>query len=461
MSNFYSAILLRCFSTSGHAAILIPSAIFDFSLFAVLSGIVSKFSQSHKPTLFAPWLFLFTGGLGFINFLRFPKVRFAFYTDFVHHWGMNQEGSWFQTIIHVLLPQRASLHSLPIAHSIIFILMHVGDSPRSRVYAFIAIGFLVSLLPQVQPHSIVACAEWGAIFALISLFPFSWRKARFMIANYAVTAGIAVCIGVPQMTPYFGRAKRGFWRISAIWREERASSLLAMWWRSLGVFFVLANFHGPSVMNIAQLRYFAPSFAVWLIGNYIIYQPWQLDNTKVFNAAWMPLALSSASFYLTCLWHRNFFGKILTLILLFFSCFSGLLAANMAYREAYPLWSGHDRQHELADFVRKNSPPRSIWLLDDWPAHPVTALAGRQSVLGYGGWTSSHGLWESARRSMIQGLAHSPENVAQADEFGLQFVCVRKGAQHGIRFPVAPNSTRWKNVYHDQSYDVYERTQSA
>jgi hypothetical protein len=155
LSNFYSAFLLKCFSASRHASIVIPSAILDFSLFAVLAGLVSKFSRCFFPCFFAPWLFLFGGGLGFVNFLQYPNTRLALYTDFVHSWGRGVRGSWFQPIIHVLLPQRASLHSLPMAFSILLVLMHIGDPPRLRLRASVAVG----LLPQVQPHAIIACAE--------------------------------------------------------------------------------------------------------------------------------------------------------------------------------------------------------------------------------------------------------------------------------------------------------------
>jgi hypothetical protein len=230
-----------------------------------------------------------------------------------------------------------------------------------------------------------------------------------------------------------------------------------MWWWSVGVFFVIAMFHGPSLMNGVQLRYFIPSAAVWFVGNYVIYQRWQLDNTKMFNAAWMPIAFASASFYLTCL-SRQTIGRVLACILMFFSCLSGLLAAKMAVVETYELWEHDDFPIELADFAKANSDPKSIWILDDWHAHPVTILAGRQSVLGYGGWTSSHGLSEALRKRMIGRLAVDPDDVRESDEFGVQFVCVRERAKNRIVFPVGINSTKWTKVFENRACRVYRRT---
>jgi hypothetical protein len=457
ISNFNSAVLLRCFNASGHAAIVIPSAFMDFSLFAVFSGIVSAFCHSYLPCLFAPWMFLFTGGLGFLNFVRYPSLRRAFYTDFVHHWGKNQEGSWFQTIIHILLPQRASLHSLPIAHSVILILMCLRKSEKVKRKPFIAVGILVASLPQVQPHSIIAVAEWGLVFAFLSLFPFSWKRMKIVILNYLHVAIIALVVGLPQMTPYFGRAKKGFWRFQSIWRAERARSLFDMWYRSLGVTFILSSFHGPILFGLEQWRFFLPSFAVWLFSNYFWYQPWQLDNTKVFNAAWTPLALAAGSQVLARLWQKNLVGKLLTIGLFFFACFSGMLAAEMAFRESYALWGNVTGAHELADFAKEHSSVKSIWLLDSSHAHPVTTLAGRQSVLGYGGWTGSHGLFEAERHRLISGLGKDPENTDASDNFGIEFVCVASEPS-GLRFSPSVNSTKWARVFQSSQYQVYERT---
>jgi hypothetical protein len=322
-------------------------------------------------------------------------------------------------------------------------------------------GLLVAVLPQVQPHSIIACIEWAVVFAFVSLFPFSKRRLHAAFVNYFIVAAISITIGLPQMTPYFGRAKKGFWRVAPIWKSEGAKSLLHMWWRSLGVLFAMGFFCGPPIMSLEQLRFYVPSFAVWIVSNYIWYQPWQLDNTKVFNAAWMPMILSAASCFLVALGRKRIIGRGVAGILIFFACFSGLLSTRMAIREMYPIWSPDDYPHELAEFVRTHSDPKSIWLLDDWHAHPVTTLAGRQSVLGYGGWTSSHGLGERSRREILSQLRANPESTKAADNFGVQFVCVRKRDKTSLTFPITPHSQHWRKVLDNVRYTVYERTTVA
>ena len=460
ISNFYSAVLVRCFGASGHACLVIPSTVCGFALFAVFAGIVRTFCNCEEPGGLAPWLFLFTGGLGFIQWVIHKELRGGFYIDFVQNLGKGKTGSWFQTIIHVLLPQRASLHSLPIAWAIILLLMRVGHSVTPKPREFACIGLLVACLPQVQPHSVIACAEWGVCYALLHVFPLTKRKFKAMCINYGVLAFIAISLGGVQMLPYVDRTKPGFWRVNKLWKLERRKTLADLWWNALGVQFVLSMFHGPSIMNKTQWLYFLPSLAVWLISNYFIYQPWHMDNTKVFNAAWLPIALSSASNYFWVLLNKRLLGKILACVLLFFACFSGILAASMAVTQMYPLWQPHDKAHELAEFAKSNSDPKSVWVLDPWHAHPITTLAGRQSFSGYNGWSSSHGLSEGKRNTIIRSLTKHPEDTRESDSFGIDFVCTKK-ADGRITFNVSETSTAWKLVFENERYRVYQRTKAS
>jgi hypothetical protein len=61
------------------------------------------------------------------------------------------------------------------------------------------------------------------------------------------------------MTPYFRRFKKGFWRVARIWKAEHANSLIQMWWRSLGVFFLLAIFGGATILTSYQWRSYSAS----------------------------------------------------------------------------------------------------------------------------------------------------------------------------------------------------------
>lgn len=455
MSNYYSSIIRSCFKTTFHRALVLPSVIFGFSIYTVLAALVYYFSGSELSCLFAPWLFIFEGGLGFLEYIRHKELRGRFYTDFVHLWGY-QEGSWFQTLIHVLLPQRASLHSLPIAHSIILLLIIGSEKYVIDYKLYSAIGLLVIMLPQTQPHSIIAVSEYGVCFFILKLFPFRFNRFKVMVVNYSILAAMAIVLGAPQCIPFMHRStEKNFMKIKPIWKMDKTQKFFGMWYRSLGTLFALSVFHAPSIMTWRQLSYYLPSIFVFLISNYVWYQPWHLDNTKVFNAAWMPLVIASVSNYLSRLFKIGLIGKFLCACLMVSSCFSGFLAVQMCYRESYQVWSYNDYPLEVADFVVKNTEPRSIFITDDWHAHPITTLAGRQTVLGYPGWLVSHGLEGSKRKNMITNLIYYPDNTDRSDAFGVDYICSRSKSS-GLHFHPR-DSTKWRRIFSMADIKIFKR----
>ena len=60
-------------------------------------------------------------------------------------------------------------------------------------------------------------------------------------------------------------------------------SLHSLWWKSL-LYFVPLNVVAMFVLPLTtvQRRFQFGMFAVFLMSNIVIFQPWELDNTKVF-----------------------------------------------------------------------------------------------------------------------------------------------------------------------------------
>jgi hypothetical protein len=69
--------------------------------------------------------------------------------------------------------------------------------PRLRPRASLAVGLLVALLPEVQPHSIIWCAEWGLAFPAVSLIPPMRRELSALWVDYSIIGAIALSLGLP------------------------------------------------------------------------------------------------------------------------------------------------------------------------------------------------------------------------------------------------------------------------
>ena len=207
ISDYFSSIIIGSFNTTYHFAIVWPSILVSFSLFVVLNRFVYEFTKDKKCTLIAPYIFLFSGGMGF-QYWFYPNHRSS-KTDYVFNFGREMNGGWFQTIHNFLLPQRTSLFSLPMCWSIILCLYKIGYK-RKQLYAeYIFIGIFVGLLTQVQPHSIISVSEWGIFYFLIS-FLLNLRSISdfpIIMENYICLGFCAILIGIPSSIPYIHRLK--------------------------------------------------------------------------------------------------------------------------------------------------------------------------------------------------------------------------------------------------------------
>jgi hypothetical protein len=458
--NFYSAVLISCFGTSLHEAVFAPSIIFTISIFIILKEICMKFCESELPCCIAPWIFLFTGGLGFLQYFD-EEARNCFYTDYVHQWSMTQNEFWFQTIHDILLPQRASLFSLPLAWSVILLLMSFNGERNIRV--FFATGLVVASISQVQAHSIIALLEWGCLFAAIT-FPFKNRKKwSIWIFNYLALGVTAIIIGVPQFLPFFGRTKSGFWKVAPLYIEEHLNDgFLYMWWKALGAFIVLSLIHVPLSLTKRQMSYYIPSMFVFFVSNFVQYQPWSLDNTKVFNAAFIPLCCVGISYFLTKISEFGVFGTLTSIGLFCYCVASGVLSANKCWHDNGNLWGINEAPFIIAEWVRNRTDPKGVWLTDQGHTNPIVCLAGRQNFLGYKGWLLSHNIDFSERINIIKRLAVNAEDTDDIDRFNVTYVGVRSNIDSNSivdMFVFQPNLTngKWKQIYKSSIFNAYQR----
>lgn len=456
--NFYSAMLLSFFDVDYHDSITIPSYVAAFSILALLCSIVKHFTQSEMACVIAPWLFLLSGGFGFLRWFD-PKIRNEFYVDYVHNWGGGRHEYWFQVVIHILMPQRASLFSLPFAYAIILLLMQFGAQNEFHGRLFFGIGLLVASLGQVQPHSIMATAQWGVVHLLLR---FPWRnigKSLPIIKNYLILGITAIVLGVPQLFPFMNRLQaESFIKIAPLWTgmTDLSRNFFTMWFYGLGLFFILSMCVGWFFMSRSRILLYLPSVAVFFIANFVWYQPWHMDNTKVFNAGWMPLASAVASLSLLRIGKSvRILGPLVAIALFIGSIASGCLAVYGAALNGYPLWPIRDYPYEFAKFIRMHTEPKSVWITDSWHAHPVTNLAGRQTLAGYGGWLVSHGLSDSERKYAMRRLTANPEDVTWSDRYDVGYVCVRPDSD--FSFKPAEDSKSWTKIYGSVSYTVFKR----
>ena len=99
---------------------------------------------------------------------------------------------------------------------------------------------------------------------------------------------VAIGLGTPQLMVFMGRVSGSghFVRVAALW-HYMGGTPMKLWLDGLGLFvplhfaalFVLIPFR-----NVAATSFYIGFTTVFFVANIVMFQPWEMDNTKVWPA---------------------------------------------------------------------------------------------------------------------------------------------------------------------------------
>jgi len=237
----------------------------------------------------------------------------------------------------------------------------------------------------------------------------------------------------------------------------------------------------PEHRRLSAFKFAAASFAVFVVGCFVKFQPWDRDNTKIFYI----FAIIAAPFVGQVLtWpltaglaaitaptearihgadadtdadadaagitrtdthtaeakqSRQFvgrFGGILLLLvgvpvgaaLLALGATSGVLSIVREYGMFHELYG--PMEVEVGDYIRDNIPAKSVMLTDNTHRAPAGYLAGRPSLAGYDGWLWSHGYDYAERHNDRNFIMQHVNDVEGRDAYD-------KMRRWGVRYVVS------------------------
>ena len=459
MTNYLSSILISCFKLSLRNSIYFPSFPIIFSLIALLNSIVNNFTKDRLACYLAPWIFMFMGGRGFFNFFDSKKLQ-CINADFTHIVGTEDEFFyWLHNLYNVIFPQRLSLFGIPVSYAYLIVMYNVDFK---SVKPFIFAGLIIALMPQLQAHACIAAFEWTLAFGILHFPLFEPKKWLRQIICYASLGIPALGLALPQLLIFMTRAKgKGFFSAIPIWKDMN-QNFFTLWWDALFIFWIIAIFLGPFMLNKKQLIKYIPSLVVYIISNLVLYQPWNIDNSKVFHAGWVPLAIAVvANYFSIILKSENILVQFISVILLIVMNFSGIIAVQRNHQMTAPQW---DTGYYPSDYIIKDlvedvvhlSNYDDVFITDSFHNHPIPALAGRQVLVGYRGWLASHNLPENDRIRGIEETLDNPKNPKYADSQNVSFLVYTKEKHDEIKIDIG-NSPYWSLCSENKLYKIYRR----
>ena len=206
---------------------------------------------------------------------------------------------------------------------------------------------------------------------------------------------------------------RGFfnWNNSNV---ETMDNYIVFYLKNLGVMFIL-----PVLSLIfgtkKQRRIMMPALFLWLISEFVLFQPNPYDNNKLMLVSYFFFCVASADFvWDTAVNFCEFTKKrihILRPVLVTIVAILGTLAAALTMgREAvadYELYSAD--YVSLCKWVEKNTEPSDIFLTANNHNNAIASLTGRNIVCGSGSFLYFHGLDYAAQEVDVKTMYENPE----------------------------------------------------
>ena len=441
--DFLSGALLR-YGFGLRGSLIVVNVAVQASFLLGLALIVHRLSSSVRASVVAVVVFFLLGNFGWLAvpgdvsdaggvgaWLR--NVPWSYTGETAGVGGRDRLGTGLylgNPIFLHLLPRRSAAFGMAVGATALLLL---DDLVRhKRAATAIVLGLLAGVLPRVHAHTAIVMALVALVWVTFEVFSLrrDRRAIRPLFGAVAITGAVATIIGLPEILAM--REQTGsFFAFWPGWTGEPREAftgagladvpgaiLKSVWFWILngGVLLLLLPVAWPRGSERLR-RWYAPFIVVWLLGFLVRTQPWEWDNNNHF--VWWQAAsvVLVAPLIASWLGSRSIVRVAGVAAIVGLTLGGGLSFAYAAEHRLH-LWSHGDMQ--FARDVRLATPTDAVILTANGHGHPVIALSGRQTVMGYWGWFTAHGLdgprYERDVNAMLAG------DVARMRRLGIDYV---------------------------------------
>lgn len=437
------------------SALVLTSGLLGLAFPAVMYLAGVRLIRSRAGSALAVLVFTLSGGLGF--FLLIDDVRRSGLAALQQsHQLYTQDPArniqWLNPVLAWMLPQRSVLFGFSIALLVMAMLwVALRDKEHAAGWApFAFAGVVTGLSPLGHLHA------YGTVLALAAFWAlFSPRR------QWAAFFAPAIVLGLPAVlwmlhggaasihTQLWWLADSGGHQDSPAWFWVKNTSLLlpamagAFLWRP-----VL-----PEGIGL----YLAPIWLWFLVPNFLVFQPWDWDNTKFF-AYWALFGALAVGALLARLLQGGLGGRVTAYGLAALLMLSGALDLGRSVdpRSSTALFTGADGL-QVAAWAREHTDPKAVFLVTPVHNEPIPTLGGRRVMVGYAGWLWTYGLsdWTARTHDAEIMLRGDPSTVDLLQRYGVDYVVLGPedatihGSNAGYFDQIADR------VYSNGSYTVY------
>lgn len=470
---FMADLITAAFVASGaklRDAMLVQNVALALSLLVILERFTVKFTGNRLAGKIAPVLLFFSGGLGFIWFLKDYWNGVQPLTEFLwklpYDYTISEQFRWGNPLTTLFMTQRSLLLGMPLTIIVLQSLWAIfaadtieepeENEPRKKSFSIFnlpfsifVVGLLAGTLPLVHVHSL------AVLFVVTAfLFFFSVEKWREWLT---FGAGVAI-IAVPEILWVMSGSATRLTEFIA-WNfgwDKRDLNFLWFWLKNTGAFVPLlacglwltfkaveqreneAENGGeqPAVvmietkksvsrlpLTIHHLYFYLPFLFCFLIANLIKLAPWEWDNIKVL-IYWFVGSLPFAALVLAELWKGAKITRIIAAVCLIALTFSGALDVwrTVSSQVNYNVFSRD--AVAVAEQIKSKTAPKSLFL--NAPTYnSAIVLTGRRSLMRYTGHLASYGIDFGERETDVKRIyAGDASAEILLKKYGIEYVIV-------------------------------------
>lgn len=441
----------------------------DFALFLTtfIAGIlliyisrifIKTFISSVEVVFLSLLLFFFNGGFGFYYFFRDYLTSGISFFEFLsnlprEYTNIKDQGFWWiNNYLAYFLPQRGLLFAFPIT-LLVFSLLYTGFKKGKRLY-FILAALLTGSLALVQAHSlfVVFLISAGASIATIIKSNFNIK----LITNWLIFAAVTTLAVLPLFNSISSSTNALLHiRFDPGWTSEE--NIIWFWLKNLGIFapvLTVALFWLFKKNRLLLLLYL-PFLAVFALANIFVFQPWDFDNSKLLIYWYFASTIVVAYFLFDQFFQENLAKKIIGSIIVFLLIFSGGLDIFRTFTKVtnYQIFSKQDL--EVASSVSNLTPQDSVFITASNHNHPIPALTGRSTLVGFHGWLWSHGLPYQGRAADIVKIYQGIEAEELIAKYRISYITLGPSEKSSFKI----NKSYLENypkIQLDPDWEIYD-----
>lgn len=343
-------------------------------LIGIVLGLVTMMMLYHWGRAFVLAGFLFTGGIA--GYMAFTTGVFEDY----------QAGlAWKNLALTIFLPQRGFLYAFPAGLALLLSWKRRYLENREGL-PFLVEGLLWGMMPLFQIHTFLFLSF---IFIIWTVFS---RKIRESTPVYLSAAIIATPL-VLKLTNSFQKASYLWWKPG--WMVDGENPFF-FFFINFGLFIPLTIFTLIRVLkerDKSNALIFFPPFLLFLTCLFVMFCPWEWDNTKLMFWSYLMILPVMDRVFLSKVWRPLRFALVVSLFL------SGFVSVTSALGKTHQgIKIGSREEVDGVCHALKGIPSDTRIAGAQEGYHPVL-LCGRKLVAGYAGF--------------LYGFAYSGKGVEQ------------------------------------------------